>query len=341
MIQDAIRKVIDRADLTEDEAAAVMQEIMEGEATPSQIASLVTALRMKGETAEEVTGFARVMREKSVKIPVKCADLLDTCGTGGDRLNTFNISTTAAFVVAGAGSPVAKHGNRAMSSKCGSADVLEALGVAITLSPEQVGKCIDKVGIGFMFAPAHHPSMKHAVVPRKEIGVRTIFNILGPLTNPAGARRQLIGVCEPYFTDLMAGALQRLGSERALVVHGVDGIDEISTTGVTRVTELRDGKLSSYEIAPEELGLASACPEELRQGDDSSESARIVEDVLGGKAGSCRDIVLLNAGAALMIAGKANSLRDGMVLAAQSIDSGKAAQALEGLRKLSARFASE
>jgi len=283
-----------------------------------------------------VTGFARVMREKSIKIPTKREPtaLIDTCGTGGDRRNTFNISTTAAFVVAGAGLAVAKHGNRAMSSKCGSADVLEALGVEIALSPEQVGRCIDEVGIGFMFAPAHHPSMKHAVVPRKEIGIRTVFNILGPLTNPAGARRQLIGVCEPHLPELMAGALLRLGSDRAIVAYGLDGIDELSTLGKTKVTELQDGKLKTYGISPEEVGLKPARPEDLSQGEDATDNARILEEVLGGKTGPAHDVVVLNAGAALKVGGKAGSLEEGMALAVASIESGKALAALNGLRKL-------
>lgn len=341
MIRDAIRKVVDGDNLTESEAIAVMEEIMEGEATPSQIAGLITALRMKGETVDEVTGFARVMREKSIKIPTKWepTSLIDTCGTGGDRMNTFNISTTAAFVVAGAGLAVAKHGNRAMSSKCGSADVLEALGVAINLSPESVGRCVDEVGIGFMFAPAHHPSMKHAVVPRKEIGIRTVFNILGPLTNPAGARLQLIGVSEPHLPELMAGVLQRLGSERAMVAHGIDGIDEISTLGRTKITELADGKLTTYELTPEQVGLTTARPEELSQGLEPAESARIVEEILNGKPGARRDIVILNAGAALKIAQKAASIEEGIMLAAASIDSGRALAALNGLRRLSRELA--
>ena len=340
MIREAIGKVVGGSDLTEAEAAQVMGEIMDGEATPAQIASLITAMHMKGETVDEVTGFARTMREKSVKIPTKRqADLVDTCGTGGDRLNTFNISTAAAFVVAGAGVPVAKHGNRAMSSKCGSADVLEALGVNIALTPEQVGRCIDEVGIGFMFAPAHHPSMKHAVGPRKEIGIRTVFNILGPLTNPAGARCQLIGVCEPHLTELMAGVLKELGSERAMVAHGVDGIDELSTLGKTKITELQDGKLETFEISPQDVGLQAACKEDLSQGEDPMDSARILEEVLKGSPGPARDIVVLNAGGALKAAGEAGSFQEGIALAIDSIDGGKALAALEGLRKLSRELA--
>lgn len=339
MIREAIKKVVEGHDLTEAEATAAMQEIMDGEATPSQIAGLITALHIKGETVDEVTGFARVMREKSVKIPTKREFLIDTCGTGGDRLNTFNISTCAAFVVAGAGVAVAKHGNRAMSSKCGSADVLEALGVNIALSPEQVGRCVDEVGIGFMFAPAHHPSMKHAAAPRKEIGIRTVFNILGPLTNPADAKRQLIGVFDAHLTELMAGVLKRLGSDRAIVAHGLDGIDELSTLGKTKITELQDGEIKTYEISPEEVGLKTVQPEDLAGGEDPAENAHILEEVLNGKQCPALDIVVLNAGAALKVAGKAYSFQEGIALAAVSIDGGKALAALNGLRKLSQELA--
>lgn len=343
MIKDAIRKAAGRENLTEAEAIEAMRKIMDGEATPAQIAAFIIALKMKGETPDEVTGFAAVMREKSVKIPTRKSpeDLLDTCGTGGDACNTFNISTTAAFVAAGAGASVAKHGNRAMSSKCGSADVLEALGIAINLSPEQVGRCIDEVGMGFMFAPAHHPSMKHAVGPRREIGIRTVFNILGPLTNPAGAKRQLIGVCEPHLTELMCGALRKLGSDRAMVVHGLDGLDELSTVGRSVITELMDGDMRTYEITPEDVGLKRADTADLLGGCDPAENARATEDVLSGKKGPARDIVVLNAGAAVFVSGKAGSLADGMSMAAESIDSGKAAAALENLKKLSQQLAAK
>ena len=333
MIREAIKKVVEGHNLTEIEAVDVMSEIMNGDATSAQIAGFITALRMKGETVEEVAGLALVMRDKSVSIPLKKkkAPLIDTCGTGGDQLNTFNISTTAAFVVAGAGVLVAKHGNRAMSSKCGSADVLEALGVAITLSAEQVGSCVDNVGIGFMFAPSHHPSMKYAMAPRKEIGIRTVFNILGPLTNPACAKMQLIGVFEPHLTELMAGVLKLLGSESAIVAHGYDGIDELSTLGTTKITELRDGKLTTYDVTPSDFGLQIASVEDLAQGDDPAHSARIVESILSGEIGPRRDIVLLNAGAALRVAGKADSIKEGITLAATVIDSGKAISALNRL----------
>lgn len=341
MIRDAIKDIVEGHDLSSAQASAVMQEIMDGDATPSQIASFITALRMKGETVEEMTGFAQVMREKSIKIPMRSRDsfLIDTCGTGGDRLKTFNVSTTAAFVVAGAGVRVAKHGNRAMSGKCGSADVLEALGVAIGLAPEAVGKCIDSVGIGFLFAPSLHPSMKYAVVPRKEIGIRTIFNILGPLTNPASAKRQLIGVYDPALTELMAGVLLRLGSERAVVAHGLDGIDEISTLGPTKITELKDGKLDTYEVAPEDFGLRRAALSELAQGDTAADSASVLTQVLSGETGAPRDIVILNAGAALMVAGKAESISKGISIANNSIDSGAAMRALDALKEISQELA--
>ena len=339
MIRDAIRKAVEHKDLTEQEAVAAMTEIMDGQATSAQMASFITAMRMKGETVPEITGFVKVMREKSVKVRPKCDRLLDTCGTGGDKLNTFNISTTATFVVVGAGVTVAKHGNRAASSKCGSADVLEALGINITLSPEQVGRCVDEVGIGFMFAPAHHPSMKHAAAPRKEIGIRTVFNILGPLTNPAGAKRQIIGVFDAHLTELMAGVLKQLGSDRAIVAHGLDGIDELSTLGKTKITELQNGEIKTYEISPEDIGLKTAQSKDLAGGEDSAESARILKEVLNGKQGPARDIVLLNAGAALKVAGKAGSFQEGIALAAASIDGGRATAALNGLGKLSQELA--
>lgn len=343
MIRDALRQVVEGGNLSEQEAVDVMQEIMDGDATPSQIAAFIIAMRMKGETVDEVAGFAKVMRDKSIKIPTERdpMSLVDTCGTGGDKSGTFNISTTTAFVVAGAGVAVAKHGNRAMSSKCGSADVLEALGVEIGLSPKNVGRCIDDIGIGFLFAPAHHPSMKHAVVPRKEIGVRTVFNILGPLTNPAGAKRQVIGVFEPHLTELMAGALQRLGSSRVIVAHGLTGIDELSTLGPTKITELVDGQLSTYEIVPEDYGLKTVSVDTLTQGADPAESAQILESILAGEAGSRREIVLLNAAAVFKVAGVVDSLGDGIAIAAESIDSGKALDTLNRLRTLSHTLAEE
>lgn len=335
MIKEAIRKLVDRDGLSVQEAVAAMTEIMDGEATPAQISCFITALRMKGETVDEITGFVQVMREKSIRVSSSRSPLVDTCGTGGDMLNTFNISTTAAFVVAGAGVAVAKHGNRAASSICGSADVLEALGVNITIGPDRVGKCIDEAGIGFMFAPAAHPAMKHAVGPRKEIGIRTVFNILGPMTNPAGASRQLIGVFSPAVTETMANVLANLGSERAMVVHGLDGLDEISTIGASRISELRDGKVTTYEFDCSQAGLSSCTAESINGGDTPQENADMLLSVLNGEPGPRRDIVLLNAGAAIYVAGAAEDLREGITMAATSIDSGAALNALNTMKTIS------
>jgi len=335
MIREAIRWVVEGRDLTEREAAAAMTEIMDGEATPSQVASFITALRMKGETVEEITGFVRVMREKSVKVRPTASDLLDTCGTGGDKLNTFNISTTAAFVVAGAGVKVAKHGNRAASSTCGSADVLEALGVNLNLPPPAIATCIDTAGIGFMFAPAMHPAMKHAIGPRKEIGIRTVFNILGPMTNPAGAQRQVIGVFSPDLTETMAEVLRSLGTKRAMVFHGLAGLDEMSTLGETVVSELKDGSVTTYVVTPDQVGLPTAVPEALSAGNGGiADNVQALLDVLDGKPGPKRDIVLLNAAAALVVAEKAADLREGIALAARTVDSGAAMSSLETFRSI-------
>lgn len=339
MIRDVIRKVVDRQDLTQEEAAAAMTEIMDGEATPAQIASLITALSMKGETVDEITGFARVMREKSVRVATSRDPLIDTCGTGGDRVKTFNISTVAAFVVAGGGVAVAKHGNRAASGTCGSADVLEALGVNLALSPDQVSQCIDEIGIGFMFAPGLHPAMKHAVGPRKEIGIRTVFNVLGPMTNPAGAKRQLIGVFSPHLTELMAGVLNNLGAERAMVVHGLDGLDEVSTIGPTQVSDVYDGSLRTFRLEVSETGLPSARPEDLAGGLTPADCAEIFLSILNGEQGPRRDIVLLNAGAAFAVAGKAEDLREGIRLAAESVDSRSALAVFECFRNFTQRCA--
>lgn len=332
MIRDAIRKVVEGEHLTQVEAAAAMTEIMDGEATPAQISCLITALRMKGETVDEITGFARVMREKSLKVVTSRVPLVDTCGTGGDRLNTFNISTTAAFVVAGAGVAVAKHGNRAASSKCGSADVLETLGVKLALSAEMVGKCIDECGIGFLFAPSLHPAMKHAVGPRKEIGIRTVFNILGPMTNPAGAKYQVIGVFAQHLCKLMAGTLANLGSERAMVVHGMDGLDEISTIGETVLSESRAGIVENSTLTPTDFGCSVAQASELSGGESPEENAAALQAVLSGETGPRRDIVLANAAAALVVTGRAHGLTEGIAVGAESIDSGSAANALRQLR---------
>jgi anthranilate phosphoribosyltransferase len=304
------------------------------------VASFITALRMKGETVDEITGFVRVMREKSVKVRPKATDLLDTCGTGGDKLNTFNISTTATFVIVGAGVTVAKHGNRAASSSCGSADVLEALGIKLDLAADQVAACIDKAGLGFMFAPAMHPAMKHAVGPRKEIGFRTVFNVLGPMTNPAGAKRQVIGVFAPELTDTMANVLNALGTHRAMVFHGMAGLDEVSTLGETKISELRNGEVHTYSLHPSEVGLdvASACA--LAAGDGGiMDNVRALLSVLDGEKGPRRDIVLLNAAAALVVAEKADDLRAGIELAAKSIDSGAAMNALETFRSVTQEMA--
>jgi len=333
VIREAIRKVVEGEDLGEPEAVAAMTEIMDGEATPAQIASLITALRIKGETVDEITGFVRVMRDKCVKVRPTRTPLIDTCGTGGDRLNTFNISTTAAFVVAGAGVAVAKHGNRAASSKCGSADVLEALGVKFALPADLVGRCIDECGIGFMFAPALHPAMKHAIGPRKEIGIRTVFNILGPMTNPAGARYQVIGVFAPHLCELMAKVLSKLGTERAMVVHGTDGLDEVSTLGETCVAEADGKAVTTRRLMPSDLGCPVASAEDLAAGEGPEDNARALVSVLSGESGPKRDIVLANAGAALFVAGRARDLREAMAVAAESVDSGAALRALENLRR--------
>lgn len=341
MIREAIRKVVEGVHLTQDEAVVAMSEIMDGEATPAQVASFITALRMKGETVEEITGFVRVMREKSVKVRPKAVDLLDTCGTGGDKLNTFNISTTATFVIVGAGVTVAKHGNRAASSSCGSADVLEALGVSFNLDAEQVAQCIDKAGLGFMFAPAMHPAMKHAVGPRKEIGIRTVFNLLGPMTNPAGAKRQVIGVFSPSVTEVMANVLKALGTQRAMVFHGMAGLDEMSTLGETKISELRDGEVRTYSLQPSDVGLETARAGDLAAGDGSIiDNVRALLAVLDGETGPRRDIVLLNAAAALVVAQKAVDLRSGIELAAKSIDSGAAMNALERFKSVTQELAS-
>jgi anthranilate phosphoribosyltransferase len=301
------------------------------------IASLLTALRMKGAVPAEVVGAARALREKAVRIVprrTECAGahpLVDTCGTGGGGLRTFNISTTAAFVVAGAGVPVAKHGNRGMTSTCGSADVLEALGVNIAIEPARVAACIDEVGIGFMFAQAHHPAMKHAAPVRRELGFRTLFNLVAPLTNPAGATVQVVGVFQPEFTELLAQALGRLGCRRAFVVHGLDGLDELSTLGATRVSELKEGVVTTYELHPEDVGLTRVPAAALADAGDPAGNAALVREVLEGAPGPRREIVLLNAAAALVAAGAAADLRDGIARAAEAIDAGHAADRLREL----------
>jgi anthranilate phosphoribosyltransferase len=322
---DAIAKVVRCENLTEDEAAAAFEVIMRGDATPSQISGFIVALRMKGETVEELTGFARTARAMATPISVDGA-LLDTCGTGGDGLATFNISTLAGIVAAACGARVAKHGNRAASSMCGSADVLEQLGVKIDLPPEGVARCIDGAGIGFLFAPVFHPSFRHAGPSRRELGVRTVFNVLGPLCNPAGAKYQALGVADPKMAARMADVLQRLGVERAIVFHASDGMDELSVASPSSVIEI-DGERKEYELDPAELGLSRA-PVESMRGGGPEENARLAREVLGGASGPRRDVVLLNAAAALRAAGLARDWRDGIRLAAEAIDSGRAGDVL-------------
>lgn len=348
MIQEAIARVVGGHSLSEETMRSVMEAIVDGRATAAQIASLLTALRMKGETVDEITAAARVLRDRSTRIPWRGAErtgaastagssdavLLDTCGTGGDQSHSFNISTAAAFVIAGAGVPVAKHGNRSVSSSCGSADVCEALGIDLHLPPEGVADCIRIHGIGFLFAPALHPAMKHALTPRREIAIRTLFNLLGPLTNPAGATAQLVGVYQKGLTRLLAEALGRLGCSRAFVVHGCDGMDEITTTGETFYCELREGQLREGVLHPNEFGLPTASSEDLRGG-TADENARLILELLAGKTGPKRDVVLLNASAGLYTAGVVSDLAEGIDKAAQSIDKGLALEKLQALVRFS------
>ncbi len=335
MIQEAIAKLVEKKNLAQDEAEQVMNEIMEGKATDAQIAAFLISLRMKGETIEEITACAKIMREKSSSIKPKVDYLVDTCGTGGDKSGTFNISTASAFVAAGAGAAVAKHGNKSVSSKCGSADVLAALGVNIQLEPKIVEKCIEETGIGFMFAPIFHPSMKYVMNARKETGVRTVFNILGPMTNPAGAKSQVIGVFNPALTEEIANVMKNLGSRHVMVVNG-DGLDEITITGKTKVAELKDKKIRAYDINPEDYGLGISALNELLGG-DAQENAKTIISILKGAKGPKRDVVLLNAGAAIYVSGKALSLREGVEAAKQSIDSGAALKKLEALKEFTNR----
>ena len=330
MIKDAIAKLADRLSLTEKEAEEVMNEIMDGVATPAQIAAYLMGLRLKGETVEEIAGSVRAMRDHAVRIAVGDSLVVDTCGTGGDGRHTFNISTTTAFVVAGAGLTVAKHGNRSISSKSGSADVLSELGVKIDLSPDRVADCINEVGIGFLFAPLYHGAMKHCAVPRQELGIRTMLNVLGPLTNPAGAGIQVLGVYEPRLTELLGRVLMHLGSQHCLVVHGMDGLDEITLTDRTLVSEAKGGVLSSYVITPEEFGLRRVAPGELAGG-SPQENAKITADILQGRKGPKRDVVCLNAAPAFVAARKAKTMQEGFYLAGRAIDSGAAADKLARL----------
>ena len=350
IIADAVRALVERRDLSRIEAAGAMDAIMSGAATNAQIAAFLVALRMKGETVEELIGFAQVMRQKVVRVRTRGDEvagltgtdremLIDTCGTGGDASGTFNVSTVTAFVVAGAGLKVAKHGNRSSSTLCGSADVVETLGISLELTPAQVGRCIDEIGIGFMYAPLLHTAMKHVMPARREIGVRTVFNLLGPLTNPAGANAQVIGVASAGLTEPLARVLAELGTIRAFVVHGADGLDEISNTGESQISEVHEGVVRSSRVRPEDFGLPRATIRDLRGG-DRGENAQIIRLVLGGEPGPRRDIVLMNVAAALVAGGKARDLKEGVGMASQSIDSGAAASKLAALVERSQSLAS-
>src|SRR5881394_4083354 len=351
IITEALRALVERRNLTRIEAAAAMEAIMSGTSTNAQIAAFLTALRMKGETVEELIGFAQVMRAKAVRIRTRPDDvagltgtdrdmLIDTCGTGGDASGTFNVSTATAFVVAGAGLKVAKHGNRSNSSLCGSADVVEALGVSLELAPPQVARCVDEVGIGFLYAPLLHTAMKHVMAARREMGIRTVFNLLGPLTNPASANAQVIGVAAASLTEPLARVLAELGTLRAFVVHGADGLDEISNTGESRVSEVREGGVRTMTVRPEDFGLTRASIADLRGG-DREQNAEIIRTILAGEPGPKRDIVLVNASAALVAGGRAKDFKEGAELAARSIDAGAARQKLERLVALSQELARE
>lgn len=344
MIKEAIAKIVSGRDLEEEEMKSCMEEVIKGRATPAQIGAFVTALRLKGETVDEIVGAAKAMRSNCVRIfvedhllnidrdeiNVEEETILDTCGTGGDTTKTFNISTASAFVVAGAGLRVAKHGNRAVSSLCGSADVVEALGVKLDVTSSDVERCIREIGIGFLYAPIFHGAMRHAAGPRQEIGIRTIFNLLGPLTNPAGASVQVLGVYEPLLTEKIAHVLGRLGTRSAFVVCGEGTLDEISLCGSTRISRLINGEVRSFDFEPEEVGLERVLPEAIRGG-DALENARIIRDILDGEVGPKRDIVLLNAAAAFMAAGLDSDLRSGIERARESIDSGRAKEKLQNL----------
>jgi len=328
MFTALLEKVVRHEDLTASEAAAAMREVMEGRAAPAALAALLTGLVMKGERPAEIVGFARTMREHAVKLEAPVTDAFDTCGTGGDRSGTFNISSAAAIVIAACGVPVAKHGNRSVSSRCGSADVFEALGVNIDAPPAVVERALRETGLAFFFARTFHPSMKHAAQTRSDLGIRTAFNLLGPLTNPAGATQQLVGVPRPELTELLARALMMLGSRRAWVVHGADGIDEVSTTGYTKVSECRDGAVNTFYVHPSDFGIAKSDATALKGG-DAAQNAGIIRAVLAGERGPRRDIVVLNAGIALFIAGRVSAIPEGLAAAAAAIDSGVAQDRLE------------
>lgn len=333
-MKEILGKLVDGNDLTKEEAMRAQELILTGQATQAQIACFLTALRMKGETLDEITGLASVLRDKAQTIAPKIDHYVDFVGTGGDCTYSFNISTTSAFVVAAAGVPVAKHGNRSISSKSGAGDVLEALGVNISADPKVVEQCVEKVGIGFMFAPHFNPAMKYVGPVRKEMGIRTVFNILGPLSNPSRAKAMVVGVYSPKLTEVIAGTMMNLGVERGFVVSGHDNMDEFTLTGSSTVSEIKDGKVTTYEVTPEQFGL-SCCENDKLQGGDGIVNAQITKDILAGKEqGAKRDIVLLNAGAALYIGGKTDSIKDGITLAAQTIDSGKAVGVLDQLVKM-------
>lgn len=336
MIKDALAKLADRIDLSAQEAETVMCEIMDGMATPGQIAAYLMGLRQKGETVDEIVGSARAMRSRASRVRVGASIVVDTCGTGGDGANTFNISTTAAFVVAGAGITVAKHGNRSVSSRSGSADVLSALGVKIDLEPNRMVDCIDEVGIGFLFAPHYHSAMKYCAGPRQELGIRTLLNVLGPLTNPAGATHQVLGVYDAQKTEILGRVLMELGSQHCFVIHGMDGLDEITLSDRTKVSEGKGGVVSSYFLAPEEFDLPRVPRKEVAGG-LPEDNARIVKEVLQGRKGSKRDIVCLNAAPAMVAGQKAKTLKDGFRLAQQTIDSGAAAEKLDRLIAFTAK----
>jgi len=337
-IKDAIRKTTEGGNLTADEAYESARLLMDGKATASQISALLVALHMKGETPDEIYGFARAMRSKAAAVPIRENSVIDTCGTGGDGSGSFNVSTISAIVAAAAGCRVAKHGNRSITSRCGSADLLQSLGVQIELNPEGIAACVEKTGIGFLFAPRLHPAMKYAAGPRKELGIRTIFNILGPLTNPAGARRQLIGVFHPALTQVVAQVLHSLGSEHVLVVHGEDGLDEMSLSCNTLVHELRDGRLNGFTVTPEEMGFPRYRKEDFKGGDPEV-NAGIARGVLRKEKGPCRDMVLLNAGAVIYVSGLADSIASGIGMAEAAIDSGKAGLKLDELIECSRSLA--
>ena len=339
-IRVAVEKAVGHHNLTEGETQSVFSSIMDGEATPAQIAAFIVALRMKGETVDEITGAARAMRKKALKVSLQGinTEILDTCGTGGSGLHAFNVSTVAAFVIAGCGVKVAKHGNRSATSLCGSADVLEKLGVKIDVSVEVTQECINKINIGFMFAPLYHKAMKFAAVPRKEIGVRTIFNIIGPLANPAFATTQVLGVYDTSLTEAMAEVLGRLGVKRAFVVSGEDGLDEITTTAITKVSELNNGEVNTYFVEPKTFGMDKASLSDIKGG-TTEENAEIAKAILQGEKGPRRDIVLMNASLGLVAAGKAGDFIEGVKMAADSIDSGRAMEKLEALIKMTSEGA--